>query len=88
MELVSLGIPFRQAYQTVGNNLDSLESKDSISLLQLSDHIGGTGNLGLDKSEEEHNEQKIIWQKEEKQFKESLALLIDNKAFLKTQITI
>lgn len=88
MELVSQGVPFRQAYQMVGNNLESLNKKDTKKLIRLANHIGGTGNLGLDLTENEYKNQKSLWQKEEKQFRETLSILIENNEFTKKQYTI
>lgn len=52
-EMVKDGMSFRDAYQEVGSQLDSLEvDKESIvDMLKLSTHQGGTGNLQLEKTE-------------------------------------
>ncbi|MBP6994077.1 argininosuccinate lyase [Candidatus Woesebacteria bacterium] len=46
---VSQGIPFRSAYQKVGENLDSIPDFDAQKELKNSLHIGSTGNLNLTK---------------------------------------
>lgn len=48
LELVSQGVPFREAYKEVGAHLSSLPTADIEEVLQQSKHIGSTGNLGLD----------------------------------------
>lgn len=48
LDLVKKGMPFRIAYQTVGNGLDKIPYKDAAELTKQSMHIGGTGNLILE----------------------------------------
>ncbi len=61
MDLVKDGTPFRQAYKTVGNNLSALDLQNSEKILHQSTHVGGTGNLGLQKLFENIQlEQKIV----------------------------
>ncbi len=45
------GMPFRDAYFEVGNNLDKLtvDKKSIVSMLKESTHVGGAGNLQLDR---------------------------------------
>ncbi len=88
MELVAKGIPFRQAYQMVGNNLDAVDSKDTQKLLQLATHSGGTGNLGLDKSEKEYQNQKNIWEQESKLFKDAMMFLLGNERLQNAHVVI
>lgn len=49
-ELVKGGMPFRDAYFEVGNNLGALtvDRGSIVSMLKESTHRGGAGNLGLD----------------------------------------
>ncbi|MEO9872064.1 argininosuccinate lyase [Ekhidna sp.] len=47
-ELVKKGIPFREAYKEIGNNLDNLTMKDTSAHIKKSSHLGSTGNLGLE----------------------------------------
>lgn len=49
-ELVKGGMPFRDAYFEVGNNLGALtvDRGSIVSMLRESTHKGGAGNLGLD----------------------------------------
>lgn len=44
-KLVKQGMPFRQAYLEISQNLDSINDIEPIKSLKVSSHIGGTGNL-------------------------------------------
>ena len=46
-ELVKKGMAFREAYIQIGKSLSNLPEYDSQEVLKLSNHLGGTGNLGL-----------------------------------------
>ncbi|MBU6383227.1 MAG: argininosuccinate lyase [Verrucomicrobia bacterium] len=46
------GVPFREAYRQVAEQLDSLEKSDPKKNILAKIHIGATGNLGLECSEE------------------------------------
>jgi argininosuccinate lyase len=48
VELTTSGIPFRDAYRQVGNELDQLEKRDPQQSLTERVSLGGPGNLGLD----------------------------------------
>ena len=43
------GIPFRDAYKKVGLNLEMLSNQDPLANIRAKNHLGGPGNLGLDK---------------------------------------
>ncbi|PJA55750.1 argininosuccinate lyase [Candidatus Roizmanbacteria bacterium CG_4_9_14_3_um_filter_33_18] len=47
-ELVKKGLPFREAYLQIKNNLKNIKSPDPVSFLKKSNHSGGTNNLKLD----------------------------------------
>jgi len=47
-ELVMQGIPFRDAYDQIGKNLDTLKVDDLAKILKERTHLGATGNLGLE----------------------------------------
>jgi len=87
LELVKQGIPFRQAYQIVGANMSKpftkLSQNDS-SVLKQSTHIGGTGNLCLDKYLEMLKKEKEIYNQEQDKFNTAINNLlgvIDNNCF-------
>jgi argininosuccinate lyase len=46
-ELVKQGLPFREAYQKIANELDTLKLEDVDTYLRSRTHLGATGNLGL-----------------------------------------
>lgn len=48
LELVAQGVPFRDAYRSIGLNLDQLGSRDPVEALRKKTHTGATGNLRLD----------------------------------------
>ncbi len=50
-ELVRKGIPFREAYRQIADELETLTVGDLKNLLQSRTHLGATGNLGLEQLE-------------------------------------
>ena len=54
-QLVKEGMSFREAYQKVGQNLDKLEQVDIDQSLKSKKHLGATGNLGLEKLQQQLN---------------------------------
>jgi argininosuccinate lyase len=48
LELVAGGVPFRDAYRTVGTDLASLGARDPVDSIGLKRSTGNTGNLRLD----------------------------------------
>ena len=47
--MVKTGVPFRDAYRKIAENLNQIEKIDPIKSVQSSKHLGATGNLGLEK---------------------------------------
>ncbi|MBN2423104.1 argininosuccinate lyase [Candidatus Woesearchaeota archaeon] len=47
--LVEKGIPFREAYKKAAKEIDKIKVPDLVDVLKKRNHIGGTGNLGLDR---------------------------------------
>ena len=47
-KLVENGMPFREAYQQVGNNLADVSNFDPVENIKNKTHLGSTGNLGLE----------------------------------------
>ena len=79
LELVAQGMSFRQAYQTIGKDIKSIQkmSKEEIDeLLKTSTHIGSTGNLGLVKLEKQLKKEMNKVEKEKKEFEEVIKSLI------------
>jgi argininosuccinate lyase len=50
LELVARGVPFREAYRTVGKDLQALEAGDPDEVIRRRRYPGTTGNLGLELS--------------------------------------
>ncbi len=75
LELVSKGAPFREAYQKVGSNIPNIKIKDKKEYLKKSAHIGGTGNLYLDKYKEQLIMEKQRYKNEYKKFTQALQKL-------------
>ena len=48
VELTTSGMPFRDAYRQVGDELDQLEKRDPQQSLTERVSLGGPGNLGLE----------------------------------------
>jgi argininosuccinate lyase len=48
LELVSGGMPFRDAYKAVGRDLESLGTRDPVHAIELKTSTGSPGNLNLD----------------------------------------
>ena len=48
VELTTAGMPFRDAYRQVGDELDQLEKREPQQSLKARVSLGGPGNLGLD----------------------------------------
>ena len=50
LELVAKGVPFRDAYREVAQNLGRLQNMDAHEAIRKKKHRGATGNLGLELS--------------------------------------
>lgn len=76
LEMVSQGVPFRLAYETVGSSISSLTSDDSNNLLKKSIHLGGTGNLALGSYLSQIKQEKQEFKTEYKNFKLAINTLV------------
>ncbi|MEI6533220.1 MAG: argininosuccinate lyase [Candidatus Roizmanbacteria bacterium] len=76
-DLVQKGIPFREAYKQIGENLDHLKKVDSDEVLRQSQHIGGTGNLNLSQITDQIINLKKKISKERSSFENTLEKLIN-----------
>ena len=47
LELVAKGVPFRDAYRQVAQQLDELADRDAAAAISARTHVGSTGNLNL-----------------------------------------
>lgn len=52
MRLSAQGMPFRDAYKHVGQNLDAVKLEDATANIKLKTHTGATGNLNIVLTEE------------------------------------
>jgi argininosuccinate lyase len=75
LELVSKGMPFRSAYQTIGNNLSEINI-NSDDFINKSTHTGGTGNLGLENYANQIEEEKQEYNKEYDNFEQVIKNLL------------
>ncbi|MFO0703987.1 MAG: argininosuccinate lyase [Patescibacteria group bacterium] len=75
--LVASGMPFRTAYQKVGNDLGNITSFDPDSELKKSKHLGGTANLGIAKIQQKILKEKRTIGKLRNQFTEKLNNLLN-----------
>jgi argininosuccinate lyase len=75
-QLVKQGIPFRDAYRQIGQNLDKLKMDDPITNIKKKKHIGGPGNLKLDSYSEELHDLFKIWQTRDQDFLNTLEKLL------------
>lgn len=48
--LAANGMPWREAYQKVAKELGKVKAEDPVIAIKKKKHLGGTGNLGLEKS--------------------------------------
>lgn len=72
LELVAGGTPFREAYQKVGANISNIKPGNKKEYLKKSSHIGGTGNLCLDKYKDQLIMEKQNYKNEYKKFTQAL----------------
>jgi argininosuccinate lyase len=76
VSMAAKGMPFRDAYKAVGQNLDQLKGEDPITNIKSKKHIGATGNLGLEKGIAKVNAEKGNVLKEKKKIESAFAKLV------------
>jgi argininosuccinate lyase len=79
-------LPFRDAYRIVGEEVTAqidrhqpfpLESQEQlVERLELRSHLGGAGNLGLEKTQKQLEEVKSVWHEREEPFKTAIQKLV------------
>lgn len=72
IKYVTQGVPFRAAYQMAGDNIAQIQAKDETLTGQVSTHIGGTGNLGLERYTASLESEKQIYSNEKETFAEKI----------------
>jgi len=75
IEMTAEGMPWREAYLKVAQELDTLKAEDPVENIKKKTHIGATGNLGLDKSEKKIKNGKSAVEKEKKEFEAAIIKL-------------
>ncbi len=75
-KLVKNGVPFRDAYKQIGQNLDKIKGIDPAENIKAKSHIGSTGNLQLEEYSEEIDELTDFWKQKCKEFEEILTKLM------------
>lgn len=76
LELVTKGVPFRDAYKAVAMNMSKLAREDPVANIKSKKHLGATGNLGLEKSIEKMTSKKKALNKKKRDFKTVLEKLM------------
>lgn len=79
LELVSKGIPFREAYKEVGVNTSNIKIENKKEYLKKSSHIGGTGNLLLETYEHQLKIERQVYETEHKKFIPAIENLLGKK---------
>ncbi|HRN95857.1 MAG TPA: argininosuccinate lyase [Candidatus Levybacteria bacterium] len=75
LNMAKQGVPFRDAYGKVGNNLSRVSQIDFIQVMKDSTHIGAIGNLGIKGNLSRLNQQKKSLKKREHTFYTALEKL-------------
>ncbi|MBN2440799.1 MAG: argininosuccinate lyase [Spirochaetales bacterium] len=76
LDLVKKGVPFREAYRTVGTNLQSLDSYDPEKVLKEIHYTGTTGNLCLEQPREAVETGKQALDKEKERLEKTMNALL------------
>ena len=76
IELVKKGIPFREAYKKVAENMNKVKKINPEANILSKKHIGATGNLGLKKLISHLNSIKALLSKQENEFNAKIKNLI------------
>lgn len=83
LDLVSKGIPFREAYKKVGANISDIKISNKKEYLKKSTHLGGTGNLYLESYDHQLQAEEKIYKNQYNKFK----LAMQNLTIKKVQKT-
>ncbi len=76
IDLAKKGIPFREAYAKVAENLMEVQKIDPVKNILSKKHLGATGNLGLKKAKSQLNKIKLDMSKKEYEFNSKLKTLV------------
>jgi len=75
--LVKQGMPFRQAYMEIGQNLSAIDDINPLESLKMSKHIGGTGNLNIKNTTRQINFEKKILNTKQKEYQKTIINLLN-----------
>jgi len=75
-ELVKKGLSFRESYLKIKNNLNQIKPPDPVSILELSNHSGGTNNLKLKLIEKKLIKQNVYWKKIKQEHDDVINMLL------------
>jgi argininosuccinate lyase len=70
------GMPFREAYKKVGENLDLVKNQDPVENIKSKTHIGSTGNLKLQDYDERIKTLDQAWTTQQDNFQKTLEKLL------------
>jgi argininosuccinate lyase len=76
LKLVLDGVPFRDAYRKVADNIHQLKVIDAVKTIKGRKHLGSTGNLGLDKVKSKVSSEKKALDKDKSSFDSKLKKLL------------
>lgn len=76
MRLAAQGMPFRDAYKQVGQNLENVELEDPTSNIQSKKHVGATANLKLESAKSAIAQIGLWLNNEEEKWNQVLSYLI------------
>jgi argininosuccinate lyase len=77
LKLVLDGVPFRDAYRRVADNIHQLKVIDAVKTIKGRKHLGSTGNLGLDKVKSKIDSENKALDKEKGSFDSKLKKLLN-----------
>ncbi len=85
---VKRGVPFRQAYRQVHQNLGELQRKEPEEVLRARTALGSPGNLGLGELQQTLDEEMRKWNEERERFDRTLEKLWKQHRGLKSPATV
>lgn len=80
LERVSKGVPLRDAYRQVKEQLSKLRRRDAVKALQMRSHIGGPGNLQLANLGQQIAQKQREWSVRQNQFEQAITSLLGKEA--------
>lgn len=75
-KLVKEGMPFRDAYRHIGDNIDQLSAENPVENIKAKKHVGATGNLELDQYRTEITNMSKKWEQKRLEWYDKLEKLL------------